>query len=129
MGKSPVASLVRCVPSEIYFARVLVGGKLIRRSFKTVYGSRRNRQGIAATRPAAQSGGSAQPSSGGKLKPDSNAQGPHTVFKVDPKTGEVTKYETVKPQTNPKNESLGIRKTISHTHPTGFREKMLERFA
>jgi hypothetical protein len=39
----------------------------------------------------------------GKLKPDPNAQGSHTVFKVDPKTGKVKKYETYEPQTNPKN--------------------------
>jgi integrase len=33
--KSPVANLVRYIPSGIYFARVRVGGKLIRRSLKT----------------------------------------------------------------------------------------------
>ena len=33
--KSPVANLVRYVPSGIYFARVRVGGKLIRRTLKT----------------------------------------------------------------------------------------------
>ena len=33
--KSPVANLVRYVPSGIYFARAKVGGKLIRRSLKT----------------------------------------------------------------------------------------------
>ena len=40
-----------------------------------------------------------------KLKPDPNAQGDHTTFKRNPKTGEITNYETWK--TNPKN-------------PTGF---------
>ena len=57
-------------------------------------------------------GKSAQPTSpargGGKarvkkLEPDPNAQGPHTSYKVDPKTGKVTKYETYTPQTNPKD--------------------------
>jgi hypothetical protein len=33
--KTPVANLVRYVPSGIYFARVRVGGKLIRQSLKT----------------------------------------------------------------------------------------------
>ncbi len=40
---------------------------------------------------------------GGRMKPDPNAQGPHTVFKVDPKTGKVTKYQTFEPQTNPRD--------------------------
>jgi hypothetical protein len=34
-ANSPVANLVRYVPSGIYFARARVGGKLIRRSLKT----------------------------------------------------------------------------------------------
>ena len=42
---------------------------------------------------------------GDKLKPDPKAQGPHTTFKTDPKTGKVTKYTTWRP--NPRN-------------PTGF---------
>jgi len=52
---------------------------------------------------ASQSGDAAQPSSGGRLKPDPNAEGPHTVYKVDPTTGKVIKYETYDPQTNPQN--------------------------
>jgi len=38
-----------------------------------------------------------------KLKPDPNAQGPHTTFKTDPKTGKVTGYTTWQP--NPRNPS------------------------
>jgi hypothetical protein len=33
--KTPFANLVRYVPSGIYFSRIRVWGKLIRRSFKT----------------------------------------------------------------------------------------------
>jgi RHS repeat-associated protein len=40
---------------------------------------------------------------GNKLKPDPNAQGPHTTFKTDPKTGKVTGYTTWQP--NPRNPS------------------------
>ncbi len=39
----------------------------------------------------------------GKLAPAPKASGPHSVPKIDPKTGKVTHYETYKPQTNPKN--------------------------
>lgn len=38
-----------------------------------------------------------------KLKPDLNATGPHSVFKRDPVTKQVTGYETYRPQTNPRN--------------------------
>lgn len=37
-----------------------------------------------------------------KLKPDPKAQGEHTVFRRDPKTGTVSHYATYKPQTNPR---------------------------
>lgn len=39
----------------------------------------------------------------GKLAPDLAAQGPHSVFKRDPQTGKVTRYETYQPQTNAQN--------------------------
>ena len=35
------------------------------------------------------------------LQPDPNANGPHTVYKRDPMTGKITKYESYQPQTNP----------------------------
>ena len=41
----------------------------------------------------------------GKLQPHPDASGSHTSFKVDPKTGKVTKYETYQPQPNPQNPS------------------------
>jgi RHS repeat-associated protein len=40
---------------------------------------------------------------GNKLKPDPKAQGPHSTFKTDPKTGKVTGYTTWTP--NPSNPS------------------------
>lgn len=36
-----------------------------------------------------------------RLKPDSRAEGAHSVFRRDPMTGKVTHYETFRPQTNP----------------------------
>ena len=41
---------------------------------------------------------------GGRLKPNMEAEGPHTSFKTDG-AGKVTKYETYRPQTNPRNPS------------------------
>jgi len=41
----------------------------------------------------------------GKLQPHPDASGSHMSFKVDPKTGKVTKYETYQPQPNPQNPS------------------------
>lgn len=38
-----------------------------------------------------------------KIKPDSNATGAHSVYKRDPKTGEITNYKTYEP--NPYNPS------------------------
>ncbi|MBA3722214.1 MAG: hypothetical protein H0W88_07425 [Parachlamydiaceae bacterium] len=38
-----------------------------------------------------------------KFKPDPDAEGGHTAIRRDPETGEITHYETYKPQTNPKN--------------------------
>ena len=38
-----------------------------------------------------------------KLKPDPNAQAEHTVIRRDKGTGEIIKYETFKPQSNPQN--------------------------
>jgi RHS repeat-associated protein len=38
-----------------------------------------------------------------KLKPDPNATGNHSTFRKDPVTGEITHYETYKPQINVKN--------------------------
>ena len=38
-----------------------------------------------------------------KIKPNPSAQGPHSVYKVDPNTGNVTNYKTYKP--NPHNPS------------------------
>ncbi len=38
-----------------------------------------------------------------KIKPDTNAQGAHSVYKRDPNTGEITNYKTYKP--NPQNPS------------------------
>jgi len=38
-----------------------------------------------------------------KLKPDSNAEGAHSIMKRDPNTGEVTNYETY--EKNPNNPS------------------------
>ena len=38
-----------------------------------------------------------------KLSPDPKATGAHSVYKNDSKTGEITSYETYKPQSNPKN--------------------------
>jgi hypothetical protein len=40
---------------------------------------------------------------GARLNPDPDAVGPHTVFRRDPQTGEVTHYATYRPQTNPQN--------------------------
>jgi RHS repeat-associated protein len=39
------------------------------------------------------------------LKANSEASGPHSVFKVNPQTGKVSSYETFKPQTNPQNSN------------------------
>jgi Pretoxin HINT domain len=39
------------------------------------------------------------------LKPNSEAGGAHSVFKVNPQTGKVSSYETFKPQTNPQNSN------------------------
>jgi Pretoxin HINT domain len=39
------------------------------------------------------------------LKANSEASGPHSVFKVSPQTGKVSSYETFKPQTNPQNSN------------------------
>jgi hypothetical protein len=39
---------------------------------------------------------------GGRMRPDPAAQGPHTTFKVSA-GGQVTKYQTWGPQTNPRN--------------------------
>lgn len=56
-------------------------------------------------------GGSQAPVTTGRgknnIKPDTNAQGAHSVYKRNPQTGEITNYKTYKP--NPKN-------------PTGFDE-------
>ena len=41
------------------------------------------------------------PNGPGRLAPHPDAEGPHTTFKTDPKTGRVTKYEEYKPQANP----------------------------
>jgi len=38
-----------------------------------------------------------------RLRPHPDASGPHTTIKRDPDTGEITHYETYRPQTNPKN--------------------------
>ena len=38
-----------------------------------------------------------------KLQPNPDATGPHTTFKSDPRTGQITGYETYTPQTNPQN--------------------------
>jgi hypothetical protein len=38
-----------------------------------------------------------------RFVPDSNATGPHTVFRRDVGSGKVTHYETFRPQTNPRN--------------------------
>jgi hypothetical protein len=47
--------------------------------------------------------GAQSPSGGSRLKPDPKAQGEHSVFEVDKTTGKTKKYETYKPQSNPKN--------------------------
>lgn len=39
------------------------------------------------------------------LKPDPNAQGPHTVFKIDNETNQIRGYETFYPQSNPFNKN------------------------
>lgn len=36
-----------------------------------------------------------------RFKPDTRAEGAHSVFRRDPMTGRVTHYETFRPQTNP----------------------------
>jgi Pretoxin HINT domain/Bacterial toxin 24 len=38
-----------------------------------------------------------------RLKPDPNAQGPHTVFKIDNETGKIRGYEEFVPQPNPRD--------------------------
>jgi RHS repeat-associated protein len=38
-----------------------------------------------------------------RLKPDDKAEGPHTVFNRDRGTGRVKRYETYRPQTNPRD--------------------------
>ena len=59
--------------------------------------------GTAGANGASANSGSSTSASGGGMAPSPNAQGAHTVFKVDPQTGKVVKYQTFKPQTNPKN--------------------------
>lgn len=52
-------------------------------------GQNRPQEGVARTKQSS------------KLEPDPRAQGAHTVFKRDPKTGKVTKDETYKQKSNP----------------------------
>jgi len=40
---------------------------------------------------------------GNNLAPSPTAVGPHTVFRRDPVTGQITHYESFIPQTNPRN--------------------------
>ncbi|KAF3361875.1 Uncharacterized protein PHSC3_001642 [Chlamydiales bacterium STE3] len=41
-----------------------------------------------------------------RFSPDKNAEGAHSTFRRDPDTGEITHYETFKPQTNHRNPNL-----------------------
>jgi hypothetical protein len=57
------------------------------------------------------------------MQPNPNAEGPHTVFKVDQQTGKVKKYETYEPQTNPQNPNpwqtvkrVDTQNADPHTH-------------
>ena len=38
-----------------------------------------------------------------RIAPDPNAQGPHTVIRRNPQTGQIIRYATYIPQTNPRN--------------------------
>ena len=68
-------------------------------------GGGRGTGGSGGGRGSGSSGGSSggAPRGGNRPAPDSRAEGPHSVLHRDPRTGEVTKYTTFEPQTNPQN--------------------------
>ena len=75
-------------------------------------------------------GGQGNNSGGGSrkfLKPDKEAKGDHSVLKTDPQIGKTSKYETFKPQSNPRNPNPWESVKRFDLNGKGHTNKILEK--